>query len=78
MTRVNPFIHEFLKWNLPFLYLVMSIVVNRLFFFLLKNINRLANCVEPDEMAHYEPSHLDLRSLHRYLYRSTGLKGLTK
>ena len=37
-------------------------------------INKMASCVDPDEMAHYEPSHLDLHCLHRYLYWSTGLK----
>ena len=39
-------------------------------------ISKMANSVDPDEMAHYEPSHLDPRCLHRYLYRSTGIKGL--
>ena len=53
----------------------MSIVVNRVFFSL-KIINRLANSVDPDETAHYEPSHLDLHCLHRHLYQSMGLKGL--
>ena len=33
--------------------------------------------VDPDEMACYEPSHLDLQYLHRYLYWSTWLKELT-
>ena len=33
-----------------------------------KNQNRIANSVDPDEMARYEPSHLDLHCLHRYLY----------
>ena len=46
--------------------------------FLLKIINRLANSVDPDETAHYEPSHLDLHCLHWYLFWSTGLNGLTK
>ena len=36
--------------------------------------NRMANSVDPDKMAHYKPSHLDLNCLHRYLYRSTVLK----
>ena len=65
----NPFILEFLNWTLPALYLVMSIVFNRVV--LLKVINKLANSVDPDETAHYEPSHLDLHCLHKYLYRST-------
>ena len=37
--------------------------------------NRKANRVDPDEMARYEPSHLDLHCLHRYLFWSAGLKG---
>ena len=28
--------------------------------------NRLSSSAGPDEMAHYEPSHLDLHCLHRY------------
>ena len=27
--------------------------------------------VDPDEMARYEPSHLDLQCLHKYLFWST-------
>ena len=38
--------------------------------------NRMVNSVDTDEMAHYEPSHLDLHCYHRYLFWSTGLKGL--
>ena len=38
--------------------------------------NRMANSVDPEETAHCEPSHLDLYCLHRYLFGSTGLKGL--
>ena len=35
--------------------------------------------VHPDEMAHYdEPSHLDLHCCARYLFWSSGLKGLMK
>ena len=44
-------------------------------------IGKMASSVDPDEMAHYEPSHLDLHCLHWYLYRSTGLtelKGIFK
>ena len=29
----------------------------------MKNQSRVANSVDPDEMAHYEPSHLDLHRL---------------
>ena len=32
-----------------------------------KKKNRMENSVDPDEMAHYEPSHLDLHCLQRYL-----------
>ena len=39
-------------------------------------IIKMASSVDPDEMAHYVPSHLDLHCLRRYLYRSAGLKGL--
>ena len=34
----------------------------------------MANSVDPDETAHYEPSHLDLHCLHRYWFWSAGLK----
>ena len=36
--------------------------------------NRLANSVDPDEMAHYEPSHQDLHRLQRYPVWSARLK----
>ena len=36
----------------------------------------MTNSVDPDEMARYEPSHLDLYCLLRYLYWPAGLKGL--
>ena len=36
--------------------------------------NRMANIVDPDEMAHYEPSHLDLHCLQRYMFWSAVLK----
>ena len=38
-------------------------------------INKMASSADPDEMAHYEPSHLDVHCLHRYLYQSKWLKG---
>ena len=41
--------------------LEMSILVNMGFSKAIKL--RLANSVDPDEMAHYEPSHLDLHCL---------------
>ena len=36
----------------------------------------MVNSVDPDEMARYEPSHLDLHCLHRYWLWSAGLKGV--
>ena len=36
----------------------------------------MANSVDPDETAYYEPSHLELHCLHIYLFWSAGLKGL--
>ena len=38
--------------------------------------NRMADSVDPDEMAHYEPSYQDLHSLQRYLYWSAEMKDL--
>ena len=38
---------------------------------------RLANSVDPDETARYEPSHLDLHCLQRRLYWPTWMEGLT-
>ena len=38
----------------------------------------MANSVDPDETAHYEPSHLDLHCLQKYLSWSNGLTGLTQ
>ena len=37
--------------------------------------NRMASNVDPDEMAHHEPSHLDLHCLHKFLSWSAWLKG---
>ena len=34
----------------------------------------MANSVDPDAMAHYEPSRQDLHCLHRYLVWSADLK----
>ena len=36
----------------------------------------MANSVDPDEMAYYEPSHLDLHCLLRHRYWSAGMKRL--
>ena len=38
----------------------------------------MANDVDPIEMAHYEPSHLDLHCLQKYLSWSTGLQWLNR
>ena len=38
--------------------------------------SRMANSVDPDEIALYELSHLDLHCLQRRLYWSAGMKGL--
>ena len=51
----------------------MSIVANRIS---VKNLELMANCVDPDETAHYEPSHLELHCLHKHLFWSTRLKRL--
>ena len=40
-----------------------------------KNQNRMANSVEPDEMAHYEPSHQDLNCLQKHCFSLQGRKG---
>ena len=37
----------------------------------------MANSIDPDETARYEPSHQDLHCLHRYLFLSAGHKRLT-
>ena len=39
--------------------------------------NRRTNSVDPDETAHNEPSHQDLRCFKIYLFESAGMKGLT-
>ena len=43
-----------------------------------RNQNRMANNVDPDETAHNELSYQDLQCLHRYLIWSAGLKGLKR
>ena len=62
--ELDPFIPEFLKWPLPALCLDMSTDANRVF--QSKIQNRMANSVDPDEMALNDPSHQDLHCLHRY------------
>ena len=67
----NPFISEFLKWTLPSLIFVVPIISDGSES---KNENRMANRVDPDEMAHNKPSHLDLHCLQKYQLWSAGLK----
>ena len=57
----------------PFLNLDTSVAANR---DILKINNRMANSVDPDEMAHNEPSHLNLPCFQSYLFWSAGLKRL--
>ena len=64
----NPFILEFLKWTLPSLNLVQIGVS-------VKNQNRIANHVDPDETAHDEPSHQDLQCLQKRCFGLRDLKG---
>ena len=71
---LNRFTPEFLKWTLPSLKFGMFIIASRV---LAKKENRMANNVDQDETANYEPSHLDLRCFKRYMFWSAGLKGLT-
>ena len=40
-----------------------------------KNQNRKANSVDPDEMAHYDQSHPYLNCLQKYCYALQGLQG---
>ena len=70
---LSSFTTEFIKWTLPSLNLDKSTVENR---GVCQNPrtgrqskfkNRKANSVDPDKMACYEPSHLDLPGLHRHL-----------
>ena len=42
-----------------------------------KNHNRMANSVDPDETVLYESSHQDLHCLHRYPVWSAGLNMLS-
>ena len=72
---INPFTPELLKWIVPSLYLGMSFIANGVS---VKNKNRMENGIDPDEIAHYESSHLDLHCLQRYLVWSAELKGLTE
>ena len=37
----------------------------------------MSNSVDPDEMAHYEPSHLDLRCLQKFIIIAYGSERVT-
>ena len=50
---------------------------SNIYMFQSKINNRMANSVNPDEMAHYEPSHLDQHCLQKCLCWLVGMKGLT-
>ena len=71
--HIGPFIPEFLKWILSSLNLVRTNAPNR---GLSHKSKQISNSVDPDEMARYEPSHLDLHCLHMYLFWSPRLNGL--
>ena len=38
----------------------------------------MTNNIDPDKTVHNEPSHQDLQRLHRYLFWSAELKGLSE
>ena len=40
--------------------------------------DRMSNSVDPDEMAHYEPSHLDLRCLQKPIIIACGSERVTQ
>ena len=67
---LSPFIHEFLKWPLPFLNLDLSIDANRGF-----SLNQIHNGKQCRFWC-YEPSHLDLHCLHSFWFWSAGLERL--
>ena len=70
----NPFIPEFLEWTPPFLNLDLTTNANTEFQSKIKN--RMADSVDPDEIACNELSHLDLHCLHLHRFWSTRLKCL--
>ena len=72
----NSFTPMILKWTLPSLNLDTPIAANRGFS---QIINKsVANSVDPDEMARFEPSHLDLHCLQKHLYWTAGMKKLIR
>ena len=56
-SGISRFIPKFLKWTLPSLNLVRTIVLNRGHS---QKSKQNGNNVDPDEKAHYAPSHQDL------------------
>ena len=64
---------EFRKYTPPYLHLDTSTAAKRV---TVVNKKKIAKSVGPDETAPYEPSHLDLHYLQKYLLWSLGLKGL--
>ena len=71
----NPFTPEVLKWTFPSLNLGIFIVANG---GVIQVKTGTANRIDPDEMAHYKPSHQDLLCLQRYMFWSTGQKVTVK
>ena len=63
--NLKPFFSEFLKRTHPSLNMVWTIVPNK-GFTQKKKHNNMANSVDPDETAHDEPSHQNLRCLLKY------------
>ena len=72
-TYVKLFTSEFLNWTIPSLNMNTSIVANRVS---VKISNRMANSVDPDEMAPCELSHRDLHFLQKWSFGSCGPKWL--
>ena len=72
---LNPFIPEFLTWTHPSFIPEFELIHYCEQGFQSKHNNKMASSVDPDETAHYEPSHQNLQSLKRYLYWSVGMKG---
>ena len=55
----------------------MAEVLPNVFSKMYTKFNRMPKSVDPDETARYEPSHLDLHFLQRYLYWSVRMKKFT-
>ena len=68
----KPFIAEFLKWTLPSLNIVRTIVPHTA----LTQKSKVANSADPDVMPNYEPFHPCALFVNQ-LFWSTGLKWLT-